>query len=106
MSVQVLCPSCGEVTPFHRPPVTDCPRCHVPLPEPVRASATRALAIEEAPKPALLMVGQIFSLLGGAIFVVLLIAAPFNAGSYSIDGEAVTGPEFLRRVGLPLGGVG
>ena len=106
MSVQVLCPSCGEVTPFHRPPVTDCPHCHLPLPEPVRASATRALAIEEAPKPALLMVGQIFSLLGGAIFAVLLIAAPFNAGSYSIDGEAVTGPEFLRRVGLMMGVIG
>jgi len=106
VSVQVLCPSCGEVTPFHRPPVTDCPHCHVPLPEPVRAAATRALAIEEAPKPALLMLGQIFSLLGGAVFVVLLIAAPFNAGSYSINGEAVTGPEFLRRVGLTWGVMG
>jgi hypothetical protein len=106
VSVQVLCPSCGEVTPFHRPPVTDCPHCHVPLPEPVRAAATRALAIEGAPKPALLMLGQIFSLLAGAIFVVLLIAAPFNAGSYSINDEPVTGPEFLRRVGLMLGVMG
>ena len=55
---------------------------------------------------ALLMLGQIFSLLGGAIFVVLLIAAPFDAASYSINGEAVTGPEFLRRVGVTWGVIG
>jgi len=103
MSVQVLCPSCGEVTPFHRPPVTDCPRCHVPLPEQVRAATTRALSAEEAPKPALLLLGQIFSLVAAAIFLVLLVAAPFNAGTYTINDESVSGPEFLRRVGWLFG---
>lgn len=29
-----------------------------------------------------------------------LVLAPFNIGSYEVDGETVTGPEFLRRMGL------
>jgi len=103
MSVQVLCPSCGEVTPFHRPPVTDCPRCHAPLPEQVRAATTRALAVEEAPKPMLLMLGQVFSLVGAVIVLGLLATAPFDVGSYTINGDAVSGPEFLRRAGWLFG---
>jgi hypothetical protein len=34
----------------------------------------------------------------GALFIMLL--APFNMGSYSINGQAVSGPEFLRRFGI------
>ena len=32
--------------------------------------------------------------------VFFLILAPFNIGTYSISGESVTGPEFLRRMGI------
>jgi hypothetical protein len=99
MSVQVLCPSCGEVTAFHRPPVVDCPRCHQPLPEQICAATTRALSVDKAPKPALLVLGQIFSLFAAAIFLILLLAAPFNAGWFTIDGQEVSGPEFLKRAG-------
>ena len=72
----------------------------------MRDATTRALAIEEAPKPALLMLGQFFSLVSGALFLLLLVLAPFNAGSYSINDEAVSGPEFLRREGLTFGLIG
>jgi len=67
---------------------------------------TSETATHERRRSLVSVVGQVFSLLGGAIFVVLLIAAPFNAGSYSINGEAVSGPEFLRRVGLTWGVMG
>lgn len=103
MSVQVLCPSCGEVTAFHRLPVTDCPKCHRLLPDKLRVATTRALAADQAPKPALLLLGQIFSLFAAGIILLLLISAPFDVGSYSINGQPVSGPEFLRRAGWLFG---
>jgi len=36
---------------------------------------------------------------GGITLLVALLAA-FDAGNYTIEGEAVSGPEFLRRVGI------
>lgn len=106
MSVIVLCPSCGVATPFHRPPVATCPHCHAVLPEAVVAPAERALAVDQAPKPVLLQVGMIGSLVFGVIVVFILVLAPFNLGSYSINGEAVSGPEFFREAGLLFGTLG
>jgi hypothetical protein len=39
----------------------------------------------------------------GLLTVVFLVLAPLNIGTYTINGEPVTGPEFLRRVGLGYG---
>src|SRR5690349_2610183 len=69
MSVIVLCPSCGVATPFHRPPITTCPRCHAVLPEAVVAPAQRALAVDQAPRPVLLQLGMIGSLVFGGVAV-------------------------------------
>jgi hypothetical protein len=44
-----------------------------------------------------------FSLFAAGIFFLLLISAPFDVGSYSINGEPVSGPEFLRRAGWLFG---
>lgn len=106
MSVIVLCPACGTATPFHRPPVASCPHCQAALPATVRAPAERALAVEQAPKPFLLQVGMIGSALCGAIFVAVLVLAPFNLGTYTINGAPATGPEFLRAAGVPFGLLG
>jgi len=106
MSVIVLCPSCGVATPFHRPPITTCPRCHAVLPEAVVAPAQRALAVDQAPRPVLLQLGMIGSLVFGGVAVFILVLAPFNLGTYSINGEAVNGPEFFREAGLLFGSLG
>ena len=106
MSVQVLCPSCATVVELHRPPVTDCPHCHTSYPETLRGTATQALRHSAAPKPALLQLGQWFSLLSGAVFLLLLLLAPFDLASYSIEGEPVSGLEFLRRGGIAFALIG
>lgn len=106
MSVIVLCPSCGVATPFNRLPVATCPRCHAVLPEAVMAPAERALAVDRAPKPILLQVGMISSAVFGGVVVFILVLAPFGLGSYSINGEAVSGPEFFRQAGLLFGSLG
>lgn len=100
MSIQVLCPACGYVAELHRPPVTECARCHEPLPEELRLATERALAREQAPKPLLLTIGQWLSLFSGAMFLLFLLLAPFDLGTYTIGEEVVSGPEFLRRAGL------
>jgi hypothetical protein len=99
VSVQVLCPSCGDVAEHHRPPVTECVRCHTPLPEPLRLSTERALARELAPKPLLLVLGQWLSLIVGSVFLLMLPFAVFDMGTFTIGADAVSGPEFLRRAG-------
>jgi hypothetical protein len=100
MSVQVLCPACGYVAEVHRPPITECARCHAPLPEELRLATERALARERVPKPLLLTIGQWLSLLSGTAFLLSLLFAPFDLGTYTIGEDVVSGPEFLRRAGV------
>ena len=106
MSVQVLCPACGHVAEWHRAPVTECARCQAPYPEPLRLSVERALVRERAPRPLLLTLGQWASLGGGALFLFMLLLAPFDAGTYTIGDEVVSGPEFLRRAGWVFAAAG
>ena len=103
MSIQVLCPQCNAVTEWHRPPVSSCNACQTVYPAPVHESAESALRRSLAPKPMLLVIGQFLSAITGVMFLGFLIAAPFDAGTYSISGSQVSGPEFLRRVGIPFG---
>ena len=106
MSVQILCPNCAGIAEWHQPPVTDCTACHTPYPEAMRSSAESSLRRTLAPKPMLLVLGQIGSALGGALFASSLATAPFNVGTYSINGEPVSGPEFLRQAGFSFALVG
>ena len=99
MSVIVLCPTCHETAQFYRTPIANCPRCQTVYPEIVRQPAESALKRDLAPKPALLVLGQFVTSLGGGLFLLLLALAPFNAASYSINGQPLTGPEFLRAGG-------
>jgi hypothetical protein len=100
MTLQVLCPSCGEITTFSATPVDGCAHCHAPLPDRLRASAERAVVRESAPKPVLLVLGQWAATLGAAVVLLLLVLAPFDVGRYTIHDEPVSGPEFLHRAGL------
>jgi O-antigen/teichoic acid export membrane protein len=108
MTLQVLCPSCGEVTTFSASPVDGCAHCHVPFPASLRATGERAVVREATQKPVLLVLGQWAATLGAAIVLLLLALAPFDVGRYTIHDEPVSGPEFLHRAGLlftTLGGV-
>jgi hypothetical protein len=103
MSIQVLCPACNEVLEWHLPPVTACGRCGTPYPPAVRDSSETALKRSAARKPGALVLGQWLSTLGGGLWAFSLLLAPFNAGHFTINGETVSGPEFLRHAGFGMG---
>src|SRR5687768_16262081 len=100
MSVIVLCPNCQFAATFHRTPITLCARCQQPYPDAVRAPAERALGASAAPKPALLVLGQVLSACAAVGFLSVLILAPFDLGTFTIEDQQVSGPEFLRRAGI------
>ena len=106
MSASVVCPHCSAVLTFHRLPVTSCPQCTQPFPDSLRGQIEVALMRSEAQQPGLLTLGMYGSFLFGVGMVLILIFAPFDVGSYSINGEEVSGPDFLRRVGLATTVVG
>lgn len=99
MSVQILCPSCGRVAELQRAPVRVCPHCEVPFTPALQEASGDALLRESSPKPFLLTLGQVFSLFAGTLFVLLTLMAPFDVGTFRINGEQMSGPEFLRNGG-------
>jgi hypothetical protein len=54
---------------------------------------------QKTPRPLLLTLGIYTAPAFGAFTLLLLVLAPFNAGTYTINGEEVTGAEFLRSAG-------
>jgi uncharacterized membrane protein YtjA (UPF0391 family) len=106
MSVSIICPRCGSPNTFHKPPVTICVNCQAALPEPLRLTAEGTLEHEKVGRPMLLTLGMYVALPFGGLFLLLVVQALFNAGSYTIDGEPVTGLEFLRRAGVYYAAVG
>ncbi len=100
MSVQILCPTCEQVTAWHKPPVGTCPHCQSAYPDWLRVSTETSLRHSETPTPLLLVLGLYGSALAAAMFALVLILAPFDLGNYSINDQAVPGPVFLREAGL------
>jgi hypothetical protein len=100
MSVSLICPTCGTPATIHRAPVSVCPNCQTAWPEALRLSAEATLARAKAERPLLLTIGMYVAPTFGGLFVLLVFLAAFDAGNYSIDGETVSGPEFLRRAGV------
>src|ERR1041384_7037366 len=89
MSVSLICPHCGTPATIHRPPLSVCPQCQTAWPQPLRLSAEAALAREKVTRPTLLTVGMYLALPFGAIFLLLLLLAPFNAGNSTLNGASV-----------------
>jgi len=54
-------------------------------------------------QPLLLTIGMFGSALYAIVWLVLLLLAPFDLGAYHWQGRTLTGPEFLRTAGIPLG---
>ena len=103
MSVTLICPFCGTPTTFYRTPVSLCPQCQTALPESLRQSAEATLTREKVGRPLLLTIGMYVAPAFSGFFLLLVILAPFNAATYTVNGEAVTGMEFLRSGGLLFG---
>jgi len=103
MPVGLVCPSCRKPATFHRTPVATCPECGAEYPPELRGSAEASLARQAAARPLLLTIGLYLSAFAGVITSIFLVLAPLDIGSYSINDQPVTGPEFLRRVGLGYG---
>jgi len=55
---------------------------------------------EKVGRPMLLTIGMYVAPAFGGLFLLIVLAAALGAGDYTIDGEAVTGLEFLRRAGV------
>lgn len=106
MSVSLICPTCETPSTIHRPPVSTCPNCLAAWPEPLRLSAEAMLEREKVGRPMLLTIGMYVAPAFGGLFLLIVLAAAFGAGDYTIDGEAVTGSEFLRRAGVLYAAVG
>lgn len=106
MSVSLICPTCGTPATIHRPPVSVCPNCQAAWPEPLRLSAEATLERARVGKPLLLTIGMYVAPAFGGLLLLLVFLAAFDAGRYTIDGETVTGPEFLRRAGVLYAALG
>ncbi|MEA2488909.1 MAG: hypothetical protein QOH21_701 [Acidobacteriota bacterium] len=103
MPVFAVCPACLAASEFRYVPVTHCLHCETAMPVPLQDAVRAALARERAPRPSLLSLGTIGSFAVAGMALLFLLLAPFDIGTYSIEGEAVSGPEFLRRAGIFLG---
>jgi hypothetical protein len=105
MSLHLICPACGSASEFYSEPAS-CPKCAAPFPPVLRASAASSITRERLSKPTLLVLGQWWAAITGLVFLVLVTLAPFGIGTYSINGEAVSGPEFFHQAGAVFGVVG
>lgn len=103
MSVSVICPSCGTPATLLRAPVSVCPQCQTAWPEPLRLSAEAALARDKVGRPLLLTIGLYVAPAVGGLTLLFTLSALFNAGTYSINDEPVTGMQFLLGGGLLFG---
>jgi len=103
MSIHFVCPACNASILVGSAVPVACPKCSAPLPATLRANLGAEREREIIALPGALAIGRFGSLFMGGIMTLMLCFAPFNVGSYSINGEAVTGVEFLRRAGLGWG---
>ena len=105
MSVHFVCPACGASTRVSAPVPEECYHCRVRLPATLWASLSAEAEREAIPMPGPLQLGRLGSSIAGGMFLILLLLAPWDAGSYTINNESVSGPEFLRRAGVAWGAI-
>jgi uncharacterized membrane protein YtjA (UPF0391 family) len=106
MSVSLICPTCGSPATIHKPPVSVCPNCQAAWPDALRLSAEATLERAKVGRPLLLTIGMYVAPAWGGMFLLLVILAPFNAATYRIEDDLVSGWEFLQRAGLYYVAVG
>ncbi len=101
MAIQVLCPSCKAVSSIAAPNATECPVCHVGYPDDLRESLVLAIRDEEIEPPGPIVFGQWACGIGGILLLFFMLLTPFDIGTYTVNDHRVSGPEFIRIVGVP-----
>jgi hypothetical protein len=78
-----------------------CPNCQASFPQPLRQSAEASLLKQKAPRPILLTIGLYLAPTFGVACLLTVLAAALNARfvKFTINGDAVTGHEFLHTGG-------
>jgi hypothetical protein len=104
--IAIVCPACGVVGTFHRAPVATCANCQAALPPELRSSAEATLVRQRVGRPLLLTLGLYGAPGFGALALLGVACAGLGIGSYSINGQSVSGSEFLAQAGPYLGAVG
>jgi hypothetical protein len=105
MPVVFVCPHCAAVVERDRLPILSCSKCGQPLPVDLQRAAAAGLAKSRVQRPLLLNIGMVGSFFLGGLMLLFLPLAPFDIGTYTINGTTVSGPEFLRRFGIVWGAV-
>lgn len=100
MTVNIDCPHCGKLQLHRDLPLDACPTCGAPYPTKLRTTHAAALLLQQAPRPGVLTLGMYVSLILVGLAVVGAIAASLDFGTYTVNGQPVSGPEFLRWAGL------
>ena len=99
MAVALLCPKCQSALPLKVPIPSVCSKCGEEFPDTLITAATNA-ANSHPPVP--IQVGKWLATLIAAMIIFGLASAPFDWCKYTIDGQQVSGSEFLRVAGIPF----
>jgi len=102
MAVTLDCPTCGKPRTYLAVPESGCPHCEAPYPPELLRHGEAHLARQAAPRPVPLTFGMYASTALGVLFLLGMVCAGLDVGTFAIDNELVSGPEFLRRAGFPF----
>ena len=102
MATGVICPRCHHSMTFYRLPIRRCSACREEFPAELRASAEANLRSQGTPRPLLLTVGMYCSPGIGALMVLFVLGAATGSGTFTVNGEAVSGADVWSSGGLPF----
>jgi hypothetical protein len=103
MPVTFVCDRCRRAVKVSGSAPDRCPLCEAEVPDALRAATAAALASEPPPKPTLIKVLSFGLAFWAAVgLFVFGVNALSSGGSYTINGEAVTREDFMRRVGAVM----
>lgn len=105
MSVTLICPKCGKPAVYHHGSISTeatCGTCGELFPEELRQTAAHQLATQNVPRPVPLTIGMILANIWGTVWLLALLGAPMNVMTFEMNGEEVSGGEFLKRAGINI----
>ncbi len=106
MPIPVFCPTCKKAITVYLPSTSTCAACGTPFPDELLEVIRFQLNEATHKRPIVLTISMVFFAVWGGFVLLGIFLPPFLNGSFYINGEAVTGGEFLRQVGLAWGLMG
>jgi hypothetical protein len=103
MPVTLICPSCKNTITVHLESTKTCASCGAEFPEDLLRTIETQLGSQKNRRPILLTIGLFATAFFGLLYLLFLVLAPLGFGDYSINGEQVSGGEFMRKVGVIWG---